>query len=267
MTSADGRAWSEPQLAAFAGMGHYQISWPQGNRLGTAFDFHPPPVGLNERTNFYYMETRDGGRTWTTAGGARVDLPLKEERNAALVRDYRSEKQLVYLKDLQYDAQGRPVVVYLTSQSYNSGPQSPPRRFWLARFNGRDWTYVPMMETDHNYDHGSLWLEPGRWRFLAPTGAGPQAFGTGGEIEVWESRDEGRTWRRLRTLMRDSRLNHTYARRPLNAHPGFAMLWADGDAFAPSESSLYFTDREMKRVWRLPKAMTGEFARPELVQR
>ncbi len=159
MTSPDGLTWSEPRKLAFVHQGHYQISWPWGNKLGTAFDVHPPPLGLNERTNLYYMETDDFGKNWKTVDGRPVNLPLVDERNAALVRDYHSEKLLVYLKDLNYDAAGRPVIVYLTSKGFESGPRSGPRVLMVARWTGSQWRYSKLAETDHNYDHGSLYIE------------------------------------------------------------------------------------------------------------
>ena len=42
-------------------------------------------------------------------------------------------------------------------------------------------------------------------------------------------------------------------------------LWGDGDALRPSESSLYFTDRDGAHVWRLPRKMTDTAAAPEVV--
>jgi hypothetical protein len=266
MTSSDGRNWSEPRKLAFAHQGHYQISWPWGKKLGTAFDVHPPPLGLNERTNLYYMETDDFGRSWKTVDGRPVEVPLIQERNAALVRDYHSEKLLVYLKDLNYDASGRPVIVYLTSRGFESGPKSGPRILMVARWTGTGWLYSKMGETDHNYDHGSLHIEAARqWRFIAPTGAGPQAYGTGGEVEVWESSDEGASWKRTAALTRAGKYNHTYVRRPLNAHPGFYAFWADGDAFGESESRLYFANSKGE-VFRLPSVMKAEKERPESVR-
>lgn len=261
MSSPDGRQWSQPQMLAFALMGHYQISWPHGNLVGTAFDVHPPPLGLNQRTNLYYLETPDAGRTWRTASGAPVTLPLRDEKNPALVRDFRSEGLLVYLKDLQYDAQGRPVILFLTSKGFESGPQQGPRTLFTAHFRGSSWEYHPVAETDHNYDHGSLYIEPRQWRVMAPTAPGPQPHSTGGDIEEWVSRDEGKTWRRAAQLTRNSAFNHTYVRRPLNAHPGFIAIWADGHALKPSESHLYFADSR-GRVYQLPSTMKGEFEKP-----
>ena len=65
-------------------------------------------------------------------------------------------------------------------------------------------------------------------------------------------------------LTSGSERNHTYARRPVDAHPDFYALWADGHARRPSESTLYFSDRDGK-VRRLPRVMDGEFAVPEVV--
>jgi hypothetical protein len=266
MTSAGGREWSEPQRLAFALQGHYQISWPWGDRLGTAFNLHPPPLGLNERTNLYYLETRNMGRTWVTIDGKTVPTPMTKEDSPALVRNYRDEKLLVYLKDLQYEEDGKPVIVFLTSRGYRSGPEKDPRILHTARWTGTEWKILPIIRTDHNYDYGSLYIGPdGQWRFIGPTGPGPQPYGTGGEIEIWTSEDKGQSWRRVRQLTRNSRFNHTYVRRPLNAHPDFYALWADGDAFGPSESSLYFTNKTGDHVWKLPPQMRADHQKPQPV--
>ncbi|MBW3542137.1 MAG: hypothetical protein KY476_17845, partial [Planctomycetes bacterium] len=55
-----------------------------------------------------------------------------------------------------------------------------------------------------------------------------------------------------------------YARRPVNAHPEFYALWADGHGREPSLSNIYFCNRE-GTVFRLPRSMDGDFARPEVV--
>jgi len=61
-----------------------------------------------------------------------------------------------------------------------------------------------------------------------------------------------------------SAMNHTYVRRPVNAHPDFYGYWADGHGRQPSESRLYFCDMA-GTVHRLPQTMTGDFAIPERV--
>ena len=123
----------------------------------------------------------------------------------------------------------------------------------------------PFTTSGNNYDHGSLYLDPdGAWRVIAPTEPGPQSYNPGGEMVMWLSRDQGATWTKLKQLTRDSKFNHSYARRPLHAQPEFYALWADGHARQPSASSLYFTDKEGTQVWRLPAKMEGEAAKPEV---
>jgi hypothetical protein len=65
-------------------------------------------------------------------------------------------------------------------------------------------------------------------------------------------------------LTQNSQFDHTYARRPLDAHPKFYALWADGNPLVRSQSRLYFTDREGGQVWRLPVQMEDDFVRPEI---
>jgi putative BNR repeat neuraminidase len=264
LTSADGRTWDEPRSLARIGLGDYQISGRHGERVATAFDHHPKPQGINARTNLYYLETADHGQTWKTIDGKPVALPLAEAKNPALVHDYEAEKRLVFLKDLKFDAQGRPVILYITSAGPNPGPEHGPRIWYTSRWTGAAWERRRFTESDHNYDHGSLTIEAdGTWRIIAPTDPGPQPHATGGEMVLWTSANQGETWTRVKQVTRDSKMNHTYARGPINAHPDFYALWADGDPLQPSESRLYFTDREGSRVWRLPARMAKEFAKPE----
>jgi len=67
---------------------------------------------------------------------------------------------------------------------------------------------------------------------------------------------------KVRQLTRNSPHNHTYCRRPVNAHPDFYAFWADGHARQPSESRLYFCDRSGQRVWMLPPEMAEASASP-----
>lgn len=265
--SLDGRTWGELKPVANIEMGDYQISWPCGKKLGTAFDFHPKPLGLNGRSNIYYLQTDDGGVTWKNIGGEAVELPLKTVKNPALVYDSVVEKKLVYLKDLNYDAEGRPVILFLTSEGYASGPKNDPRIWWTLRWTGSDWERREFTRSDSNYDHGSLGIDPdGTRRIIAPTEGGPQAYNPGGEMVLWTSTDRGASWTKVKVLMEGIAVNHTYARRPLNAHPEFYALWADGNGREASRSRLYFTNQTGEKVWWLPERMEGERAKPVVVR-
>ncbi len=261
-TSPDGRSWAEPQCLAAIAQGHYQISWRHGDKLGTAFNYHPQKGGLNWRTNLYYLATSDLGRTWRDVRGREMELPLRSVRNSALVRDYESEKLLVYLKDINFDASGQPIILYVTSRGYQAGPQNAPRTWTTAHWREGRWQIRPVTTSDNNYDTGCLHVEEdGTWRLIVPTDPGPQRYNPGGEMVVWISTDQGGTWRKLARLTDNSQYNHTYARRPVNAHPDFYAFWADGHGRQPSESRLYFADKA-GRVWRLPPVMKGDFAKP-----
>ncbi|MBI1387212.1 MAG: hypothetical protein GC154_02030 [bacterium] len=258
-TSPDGIHWGEDKkICGFSG--HYQVSEQHGDLRGTAFNWHPPVGGLNARTNLYYMQSADFGDTWTNVEGDVLKTPLDNPENGAMVHNYQAEGKLVYLKDLIYDPDGNPVILYTLSDGYESGPENGDRVLTTAHWTGDEWRFSSVTSTDHNYDMGPLWIEPGGvWKIIAPTEPGPQAYCTGGEIVLWESNDNGVTWRKIRQLTENSPRNHTYVRRVLNAHPDFYAFWADGDALKPSISHLYFCNRDGDKVWMMPPEMTGDF--------
>lgn len=262
MTSQDGVHWSPWQRLAVMDEGHYQVSAVTDGKAGTMFNFHPRGKGVNWRTNLYYIETLDNGESWQTVDGTPLSLPLSETDTPALVHDYRAEGLNVYLKDLRFEAAGHPVLLYLTSKGYQSGPQNDPRTWHTARWTGTQWDIRPAMTSDNNYDMGSLWIESdGTWHVIAPTETGPQPYNPGGEVAWWTSTDRGATWRRVAQLTSNSPRNHTYVRRPIKAHPDFFALWADGHGRQPSLSQLCFCDRN-GQVRVLPRAMETSSVKP-----
>lgn len=258
MTSEDGRSWSSWQKLAAIDKGHYQISAANSQKAGSAFDFHPNDperAGLNYRTNLYYVETHDFGKTWQTVDGKSLTVPLTEIDNPALVHDYYNEKRLVYLKDIRFDNEGHPIILYMTSAGHESGPENDPRIWHTARWTGAEWEINDITKSDNNYDHGSLYIEDkGVWKIIAPTERGPQPYNPGGEMALWESNDQGKTWSMTKQMTSNSPYNHTYARRPMNAHPDFYAIWADGHGRQPSASRIYICDFE-GNVFLLPPTM------------
>ncbi|MCA9103014.1 MAG: BNR-4 repeat-containing protein [Planctomycetales bacterium] len=268
-TSPDGRQWSDDHKLAGMG-GHYQMSSQRplddgsGDRVITAFNMHPSG-SVDLRTNLYFVQSDNGGMTWQNVAGDDVDTPLVDAACTALVHDYRRDQRLVYLKDIGFDAVGNPVLMYVTSDAHTPGPQERPRRWTIAHWRGSEWQFGEIADAQHNYDMGSLYIEPDQWRVIAPTEPGPQPHGTGGEIAIWSSNDEGATWRKVRQLTIGSERNHGYVRRPVAAHDDFYGFWADGNPNESSPSHLYFCDRAGDHVWRLPYDMNSVTARPELV--
>ena len=263
-TSQDGRRWSEDRkLAGFGG--HYQTSGIWQGKVGTSFNYHPGG-DVNKRTNLYYAQTTDGGKSWTTAGGKPLKLPLDKVDNAALVIDYAARGELVYTCDLGWDKNGNPLLLYVTSRDGLPGPQGNPRQFVLTRWDGARWQTNTIAPTDHNYDMGSLYVRGDTWAVIAPTQPGPQARQAGGEMALWTSARAGQSWTMTRQITVGSARNHDYARRPVNAHDPFWAFWADGDPTKMSESRLYFCDSSGQKVFQLPTQMDGDFAAPIAVK-
>lgn len=272
MTSRDGVTWSEWQPLAGIVRGHYQNGavW-KDKKVGSAFNYHPedpPRVGLNYRTNLYYMESEDFGKTWKTADGKTLNVPLRDGdiNCAALVRDYRSQELNVYVMDMVYDNEGRPIIIYITSKGFESGPENDPRTWCIAAWNGRNWDFGEITTSDNNYDYGSLFIDENDvWRIVGTSGIGPQAYNTGGEVSSWLSADRGKTWKLEKQLTDNSEFNHCFPRRTVGAHPDFYAIWADGHGRKKSKSRIYFCN-EKGDVFRLPEVMTEDFAMPELVR-
>lgn len=191
-----------------------------------------------------------------------MSVPLEEPDNPALIRDFEKEGLLVYMKDIRLDAEGRPLILFITSKGYTLGPENDPRTWRLARWTGESWEIHDITTSDNNYDMGSLYLEEdGSLKVIAPTETGPQPYNPGGEVAAWVSRDQGKTWIRERKLTQSSEYNHTYVRRPVNAHPDFQAFWADGHGRQPSPVRLYFSNARGE-VFMLPPSMQEDHQKP-----
>lgn len=258
--SADGVKWSDDTLLA-GFEGHYQTSCHQGGRIATTFNWHPKG-NVDDRTNLYYVETHDLGRTWQNAAGESIELPLNRPDNPCLVRDYHAEGKRIYGQDLRFDDAGHPVILYTVSGAGKPGPEGDPRTWTVARHNGREWEFHDVTTSDHNYDLGLLDIEGDRFRILGPTEPGPSPYHTGGEVALWESNDAGVTWKKTRDVTSNSKYAQTYVRQVLNGRPDFYALWADGDPAKMTPSHLYFCDEQGAHVWQLPDKMEGPTAKP-----
>ncbi len=258
--SIDGKVWTDDQkLAGFGG--HYQVSNNQGTRIVTAFNYHPEGI-VDKRTNIYFAQTDDMGKTWCSIRGCTLELPLDDPHNEALVRDYEAAGRLVYINDINFDRSGNPVILVIVSRNFMPGPSGDPREWFIVRWKEGSWCFSKVCESTHNYDMGSLYIERKMWRIIGPTQPGPQKYGTGGEVASWVSRDEGKTWEKMRNLTEKSLRNNSYVRRPVNAHKDFYAFWADGDADKFSVSKLYFSNKKGNRVYELPYEMNSDEVKP-----
>jgi hypothetical protein len=258
--SSDGMKWSDDQKLAGMG-GHYQVTNMFGRKLVSVFNYHPGG-DVDKRTNIYAVQTEDLGKTWKTIDGQMIKTPLTDNHNAALIRDFESEHKLVYINDLNFDESGNPVILAVISRDFRPGPGGDPREWMIIHWKNSKWDFHKVCESSHNYDMGSLYTGKDIWRIIGPTEPGPQLYGTGGEMAIWTSKDEGVTWKKELILTANSTRNNSYARRPLNADDDFYAFWADGDADEISESHLWFTDKSGKNIMELPYEMKSDFEKP-----
>ena len=258
-TSRDGRTWSEDvkfagiRKPAYGKSGHYQVSNFADDKIFTFFNWHPDG-DVDKRTNIYYAQTLDFGKTFITADFEKLELPLEDISSPARLMDYASQKKNVYLCDAVADRKGNPVCLYVISDGHEPGPQNGFREWRILYRRDGTWVDRKVADSDHNYDMGSVLIDRKMWRVIAPTDPGPQVYGSGGEVVVWESTDEGFTWRRGKQLTTHSERNHNYVRRVVNGKSPFMYFWADGDPNKFSPSYLYTGD-DSGRVWQLPYHM------------
>jgi hypothetical protein len=243
--------------------GHYQLSniYNDGEIIGTFFNRHVNGHP-DSRTDLYYMQTRDHGKTWLSVSGDTLELPVDDIESKARVADYLSEKKNIYMKDMAYDESGNPVCLYITSNGHEPGPANAPYQWRLIFWRNKAWRTVNVCESDHNYDMGSLYIEGSKWRIVAPSEDPPQAWGVGGEIAIWRSRDNGTSWSKKRLITGSSSLNHSYIRRPLNYKSPFCFFWATGDPHNFGVSELYFGNFKGK-IRKLPYNMDQETLKPD----
>src|SRR5690606_29141981 len=129
----------------------YQVSDCSNGKVGVAFDYHPKGKGLNWRTNLQYLETTDFGKSWKTASGEPVRLPLQEMENPALIHNFEKEKRNCYLSDIQLDRKGNPAILIIASKGYESGPENSPRDWHLFTHRKGGWKNSVVTTSDNNY--------------------------------------------------------------------------------------------------------------------
>ena len=270
-SSVDGRNWtSYKQLASIKNgtetkSGHYQISNICGNKLCTAFNRHLNG-NVDTRTSVYFVQSTDWGQTWTTVDGQPVTVPVTKRDANCLVVDYESQDKNCYIKDVNFDTQGNPIIIYVISDSHKTGPEGGVREWFSLYWTGSEWRKTKVTESTHCYDSGSIWVNGDVWTIIAPTTPMPEGdpryWGAGGEVVEWTSTDKGVSWTRTKQWTSNSERNHTYVRRPFYADDDFYAYWADGNTDAFSKSCLYFATKAGK-IYRMPYNMTAEWQKPE----
>jgi hypothetical protein len=189
-------------------------------------------------------------------------VPLEGTSNPALVCDFGKDWRF-FLRDLQFDRAGRPVMLYILRHRRKALP-APESRIWsTSRWASREWETTGTLYSDQDYDAGCLLIERNLQYAVLPTDPGPRRNTAGGNLVRWRSEDQGRSWY-PRPLTFDTDLNHNWVRHPQDGQPDFELIWADGNTRRPSESHLYCADAA-GNVYLLPVTMSTDAAKPKRV--
>lgn len=266
-TSTDGMNWTEDKLLAAIPVkqgeksGHYQTSACFSEKLlGTFFNRHPNG-NVDKRTDLYYVQTKDFGETFTSVDGKILELPITDLNSPARAVDYASKNKNVYLKEMGFYEDGKPVCLHIRSNGHEPGPVNAPYEWCITKWDGQNWQTFVITQSDHNYDMGSLYISENDWRVVGPTETGPQKWGVGGEVAVWQSFDKGESWKKIKNITTNSVYSHSYVRRPINFKSPFCFFWADGHSHSLSKSEIYFGDFK-GNVWKLPYNMKNDYELP-----
>ena len=84
---------------------------------------------------------------------------MEDVRNPALAVDYEAKGRLFYITKLLFDEESRPVVLGVSSGGYDRGRRTT-RAWEITRWTGDRWVTLPVTQSDHNYDAGSLYPSP-----------------------------------------------------------------------------------------------------------
>lgn len=270
-TSPDGLNWTEDKK--LVGMrregdengGHYQISGQHGEKVVFFFNWHPNG-NVDLRTNIYYLQTTDFGNTWTTVEGEKISVPIMDVDSPSLLKEFFSQEKNVYIKDVSFDENGHPAALYLVGSGHEPGPLNGSREWFVLHWTGEKWQNHKITESDQNYDTGSLIIQGEEWMVVGPSDNSPQLWGSGGEVVMWKSQDQGKTWKKTKQLTKNSERNHNYVRKVLKGTDPFYFFWADGNPDKLSQSILYFGNSKGK-VWELPYHMNEDFEKPKRLRR
>lgn len=251
------------KIAGFGG--HYKISGMNRDKLYVAFNYYPPGEFLNQ-ANLYLLYSDDFGKTWKTTDNNQAIIPLSKIDNEALICDFISEKIRVFLLDMDFDSDGYPVLLVITSRNSDPVENQFDGTLGIVHRVNNSWDLVEICDADNINDSGTLSTQSGYWEVLASAGHTGKKGVAGGEITRWISKNEGLNWIKDRDVTYNSQYPNSFVRRPLNARKDFHAIWADGDPEKISESKLYFTNSEGNKVWVLPYEMVSDFKRPQRIR-
>ena len=199
--------WSQPLILARApddwkGYTHYHASITiDANRtLHVAFDLYYNKAAKHAG----HVMSRDRGKTWTTADGSSLELPVSVG-SAAIFATTDGQFKVM---NVVCDSKGHPWISLADARS-KAGPT-------IYRHDGRKWSSfcpakltVPKISVSGTAFNGSLSIDSRDGIYLAVTLGPTVAGGIKGTVAMLYSADRGKSFRCLDVLPPDPKLPHT----------------------------------------------------------
>lgn len=167
--------------------------------------------------NIYYAASPDLGKSWRTAGGQPLAVPIGFEQGDLV---YKGDTH-GWQNQIVVDADGRPGLLFVTGGPEVVSDNAAMFAFWT----GADWTISKVCDAASMYNFGCVRAE-GKDRFRVFFAGGRW---NGGEIAEWRTEDRGRIWRHSRDITCDSPAPNGFPRVVVNAHPEVLIVWCAGD--------------------------------------
>ncbi|WP_102798919.1 BNR-4 repeat-containing protein [Bowmanella denitrificans] len=242
--------------------GHYAVSHAKGKRLVVAYNSHglgnSNPAHVDSRSNLYFMESNDGGKTWMNSNGMSLDskFPLvTDSDDTRIMRYFFAENDpknwYIYLKDIKINIDGTINVLYVASKSADPTNTSARRELVLATKSDSGW-FFNTVRTDINHNYSTGFVADGGKRIVFPVykpGTNKQQF-AGGTVYIGTFKNSSWGWSEL-TACQYPGQNHNYVRDVINGKPDFEFFWgqADGEFKANSPKlDMYYFDGSDARV-------------------
>ncbi len=230
--------------------GHYAVSHAKGNHIVIAYNSHAfegKPAGyVDNRSNLYFMESKDGGATWNNSTNplSALSLPLVKDNSETKIKQYfygssDSRTRLVYMKDIKIGDDGKVRILYVTSTTPDAGDPSANRELVIATKSGTSWSFETVRsDVNHNYSTGFISDDGNRLVFPFYKPGVNRQDSAGGTIYRGSRSGSNWSWTEISACSYLNQ-NHNYVRDVHNGKGDFQYIWAQGDGM-DRDNNLYF---------------------------
>jgi len=169
----------------------------------------------HRRRGVYYMKSTDGGSTWQKADGTPIPIPAGE---GDVDEAYAGSSAFNQGFDLVLDGNNYPIIAYSDAKVYG-----------IVRWNGSSWESHSLgVATDNEFNNIRLQvINDTTYRAWLFTDA--SMAGRGGELQIWETTDNGVHWVKIEDVTKNSSLLHRGVLIPWDYTQEVEAIWNYGN--------------------------------------